>query len=100
MPSKFNFRNDELPSRSERTVRYERSYGQVPVLVSASSEYIDHTVIERLRAARKDLKNTKRREKRLRETVESLQSLLKDEIELKESLSEKLAAFKGTYMCY
>lgn len=96
VPSRFKFRKDSsVPS--SRHIRYITNYGQVPVIASTSTDIADGAVMERLRKARRDLKNSKRREKRLKDTVDSLRTLLMEELAVKESLLAKLKSYKGVY---
>lgn len=96
IPSVFKFRK-ESPVPSSRRIRYITNYGQVPVIASTSTATIDDAVMERLREVRRDLKNSKRREKRLKETVVTLRTLLVEELSVKESLLAKLESYKGVY---
>ena len=80
----------EVNNPSERQIRYEQNYGQMPVLLQqpTSSRVAEYT-------CKKELHNVKRREKRLRLTVVSLKERLKEELKVKESLLRRLEAFKG-----
>lgn len=91
VPSIFKFSKEER-GPSDRQIRYEASYAQVPVIhqqpsTSSSQMQIDHY--------RSKLHNMRRREKRIRSTVAILQQKLRDEVEIKESLLRRLEIFKG-----
>lgn len=98
VPSVFPFEK-ERPTTS-REIRYLQNYGQVP-FVRGKEIQGDSDLKLRFKNVQKILKNTRKRETRLRETVKSLRKKLSEETALKESLATKLDAYKGTYMyCY
>ena len=76
---------------SERQLRYEHNYAQVPVIRQQPTTSRDSQVA----AYQAELHNTKRREKRLRLTVASLRQRLKEEMKVKDSLLQRLEVFKG-----
>lgn len=92
VPSMFPFKNAK-PTTS-REIRYLENYGQVPYI---RQEREDKEDTLRLKNVRRTLKNTRKREARLRETVKTLKTKLSEETALKESLSAKLEAYKGTF---
>lgn len=94
VPSVFPFKT-EKPTTS-REIRYLESYGQVPYVRQEKKEDKDDKLRLRFLEVRRTLKNTRKRETRLRETVKTLKKKLSEEASLKESLSAKLEAYKGT----
>lgn len=78
----------ENKNPSQRQVRYEANYGLVPVLHETPST-------SQLKECRAELYKAKKREKRLRLTVASLKTRLKEEVKLKESLLHRLDMYKG-----
>lgn len=97
VPSVFTFRN-ETSALSTRHIRYSARINQASVQSTSvpSVSSADDALIERLREVQRDLKNSKRREKRLKETVITLKSLLVEALAVKESLLAKLEIYKGT----
>ena len=87
VPSIFLRQKERRPS--ERHIRYESNYGQVPVLHEQPSASGVHKY-------RVQLHNVKRREKRLRLTVATIKEKLAKETKIKESLLQCLNAYKGT----
>lgn len=86
-------------SSSERSVRYVSSYGQVPVIVnptvSPPSSSKEDTLKRKLVDLTNNIRNTKKREKRLRATVACLKDQLLESKKVNKELAEKLDAFAG-----
>lgn len=96
IPSIFSFVKKK--ETSERTKRYETQYLELSAHVVPSTSQESVLLAkerERLDACRRDLRNTRRREKRLRLTLESVISDLKDAKLVNQELEEKLHYFKG-----
>ena len=91
VPSVFAHTNI-VRSPSERQMRYEHSYAQVPVIHQEPST---SGAASQVKAYQVELHNIKRREKRLRLTVGSLRQRLRQEVKLKDSLLLRLEMFKG-----
>lgn len=94
VPSKFPFKGGSKPE-TQRTIRYVSEYNQVPVVVNEEPTTRYDELVDRLKRTRADLKNSKLREKRLRETVASLRNRLVEADTISQTLSSKLDAYKG-----
>ena len=94
VPSVFSHTNTKEAPTTSRTLRYVENYGQAPIIVqeprSSGAE-----LGERLSRYRTNLHNVRRRERRLRTTVDSLRSDLQKVVEINRSLNEHLEIFKG-----
>lgn len=96
VPSLFSHHGvaEEIPT-SSRAIRYVESYGQVPVLENPDPTPSEDHFKFKLKRVREDLHNTKRREKRLRDTVSSLRRELFEEKQISEGLATRLDVYKG-----
>ena len=101
VPSIFSFTEKTASASTSRTLRYVESYGQVPISVtegpSTSTSITSPEVEERLHRAQKDLRNARKREKRLRDTVASLHEKIAEDDGITKSLLEKLEAYQGEF---
>lgn len=95
VPSKFSFKKSNVID-SARTQRYNTSYLSLStVSVPSTSKTTDRVLRERIESFRNKLRNAGKREKRLRLTVQTLMTELKDLNLLNSDLQEKLHCFKG-----
>ena len=98
IPSVFPH-NMSAPTTSERTIRYVESYAQVPAIVVTDNSLEDKSSKAKLRArlanVTKDLRNTGKREHRLREMLGPLKREMLAKEDINEELSGMLDEFKG-----
>lgn len=96
VPTIFSF-TKPTSSLSSRALRYTDSYANLPLIVNEATTSKTEDYERRLAKYKDNLRNAKKREKRLRTTVESLKNELKEANMVKQSLEEKLDAFKGNF---
>lgn len=96
VPSIFSFTKSQ--ETSDRAKRYDDKYLKLSAyLAPSSSKEPDERTKEQLSECKRELHNARRREKRLRTTLETVLKDLKEAGHLNQELKEKLELFKGTF---
>lgn len=84
-------------NETARSICYVQNYNQVPILTQDAPSTSNNLEKVKLEKARNKLRNTKKREKRLRETVSSLTDQLQECAEIKKEILAKLEVYQGKF---